>query len=215
MFGTLRTSFSWRCFQRKKPTTGKIEPISPSKREALVDDNDRTSASPADQQLDTSIIMVMKIRPQRWLATHEDKISRALSLYRCKVEVSEGQDIIAIFTDKDSRECLYDAICAGLLLIQVFERLNTTINIKIGINIIANEELADTLRKQTVYLASIAEHQLLVSSDAYEICGEDTRIVITEYHNSLTPTSSVFLVESLQPAYQKLIELQADKLSKA
>ena len=161
---------------------------------------------------DINLIMVMKIRPHRWLATHEERISSALSLYRCRVEVTDGQDIVAMFSAED---CLYDAVCAGLLLIEVFERLNTTINIKIGINLVTEPELIDACRKQTVYIASIAERQLLISRDVYNLCCEDSRILISEFHNSLTPTGSVFLVESLQPAYQKLIRLQAEKLSRS
>lgn len=162
----------------------------------------------------SSIILVMKIRPQRWLVEHEERISGALSLYRCKVEVSEGKDIVAMFSGTSPRECLYDAICAGLLLIQVFERLNTTINIKIGINFVPDLKQIGALRKQTVYIASIAERQLLLSKDAYQLCADDSRLIMSEHHNSLTPTSSVYLVECLQPAYQKLIALQALRLSK-
>jgi uncharacterized membrane protein affecting hemolysin expression len=161
-----------------------------------------------------SIILVMKIRPQRWLAAHEERISGALSLYRCKVEVSEGQDIVAMFSGANSKDCLYDAICAGLLLIQVFGRLNTTINIKIGINLVPDLKQVEAARKQTVYIASLAERQLLLSNDAYQLCFEDSRLVISEYYNSLMPIGSVYLVESLQPAYQKLIGLQALQLSK-
>lgn len=173
------------------------------------------AAQPAREAYDTHLIMVMKIRPHRWLATHEDRIASALSLYRCQVEVSDGQDIIAKFSAADAEDCFYDAICAGLLLIQVFERLNTTINIKIGINLVTASEHIDACRKQTVYIASIAERQLLISSDAYKICRGDPRLLITDFHNSLTPTGSVYQVESLQPAYQKLIELQAEKLSRS
>lgn len=177
--------------------------------------NDAAQPQPARKADDTHLIMVMKIRPHRWLATHEDRIASALSLYRCQVEVSDGQDIIAKFSAADAEDCFYDAICAGLLLIEVFERLNTTINIKIGINLVTASEHIDACRKQTVYIASIAERQLLISSDAYKICHGDPRLLITDFHNSLTPTGSVYQVESLAPAYQKLIELQAEKLSRS
>jgi uncharacterized membrane protein affecting hemolysin expression len=170
--------------------------------------------APKAEADNASIILVMKIRPHRWLAAHEERISGALSLYRCKVEVSEGQDIVAMFSGANAKDCLYDAICAGLLLIQVFGRLNTTINIKIGINLVPDLKQVEAARKQTVYIASLAERQLLLSNDAYQLCFEDSRLVISEYYNSLMPIGSVYLVESLQPAYQKLIGLQALQLSK-
>jgi hypothetical protein len=170
--------------------------------------------APEGEPDSASIILVMKIRPQRWLAAHEERISGALSLYRCKVEVSEGQDIVAMFSGANLKDCLYDGICAGLLLIQVFDRLNTTINIKIGINLVSDLKQIEAARKQTVYIASLAERQLLLSNDAYQLCSEDSRLVISEYYNSLMPIGSVYLVESLQPAYQKLIGLQALQLSK-
>lgn len=174
------------------------------------------SKQAAEAEADSAcIILVMKIRPQRWLVEHEERISSALSLYRCKVELSEGKDIVAMFSGANPRECLHDAICAGLLLIQVFDRLNTTINIKIGINLVPDLKQIEALRKQTVYIASIAERQLLLSNDAYQLCAKDSRLLISEYHNSLTPTGSVYLVESLQPAYQRLIGLQALQLSKS
>lgn len=162
-----------------------------------------------------SILLVMKIRPQRWLAANEERISNALSLYRCEVEVSEGQDIIATFLSTDRKAAVYDAICAGLLLIQVFNKLNTTINIKIGIHIEPDMEQLQASRKRTAYLASIAERQLLISEDTYALCQDDTRLVVSKFHNSLMPTGTVYLVESLQPTYQRLIELQADQLARS
>ena len=200
-------------FSIRQPQTDEALTLSSAEDSSATQTASNDTTRPAHETADTHLIMVMKIRPHRWLATHEDRIASALSLYRCQVEVSDGQDIVAIFSAADAEDCLYDAICAGLLLIQVFERLNTTINIKIGINPVTASERIEACRKQTVYIASIADRQLLISKDAYKICREDPRLLISDFHNSLTPTGSVYQVESLQPTYQKLIELQAEKLS--
>jgi len=196
-------------FSFKKP-----QPASDGFQTALQNhlDGEGEEQTSQDDAKDQKIILVMKIRPQRWLAANEERISNALSLYRCKVEVSEGQDIIATFTSADASAALYDAICSGLLLIQVFEKLNTTINIKIGIHTESGIEQIDASRKKTAYISSIAERQLLISDETYNLCRNDSRLVVSEFHSSLIPTGSVYLVECLQPSYQKLIMLQADQL---
>ncbi len=213
--------FVWACadliflglFSLKQPQTDHTRNQGSAEASETIQASNHNATQPESETNNAQLIMVMKIRPHRWLATHEERISSALSLYRCQVEVSDGQDIIAMFSAADPEDCLYDAVCAGLLLIRVFEKLNTTINIKIGINPVAAPEHIDANRKQTVYIAVIAERQLLISHDAYKICCDDPRLLISDFHNSLTPTGSVYLIESLQPAYQKLIELQAEKLA--
>lgn len=161
-----------------------------------------------DTEIRDVCVLVVRIRPARLLDTWRAKIGRALSLYGGVLTESEGDDISAVFSTHDQ---VFQAICGGLLLKSMAKRIGPPIKFNGAIhNAPAND--SSVARKHASYLASITEDMLLTSHRVYSEISSSDKVVLQEFHSSLTPDGEVYSVTSLSESNQKLIDRQAARM---
>ena len=151
-------------------------------------------------------ILVIKVRPARQLEANIDRITRALSLYRGEVEITDGDDFVITFTTSDQ---VFQAICCGLLIQAIMRQTRGSIHVKLGLHVAALTRGEDTFKatKHATYLASISDDKLLVSRQARNKMGNSDRVALEPFHSSLTPDGEVYCMKSLTNT--ELIERQA------
>lgn len=158
-------------------------------------------------------ILVIKVRPARQLHTWFDTIEKALTLHRAESELTNGDDILVVFRSDDQ---VFQSVCCGLLVRAMMKLTRGNSQVKLGMHTIeATEDTRafEKAKKHATYLASISEGRLLTSRQVFQLAGANTdRMMLTEFHSSLTPDGEVFFVESLNPANQVLIDKQAMQL---
>jgi uncharacterized membrane protein affecting hemolysin expression len=168
-----------------------------------------------------AIILVIKLRPARLLPQHLQRIRKALSLYGGEMAPLDGDNVVVTFSQRDP---FFQAICAGLLVLEIFRLIGAPIIVKLGMQVAArtapdsgqtaapNSVALANARKHASYLASIADSRLLTSQQFYAQVSDPGRFIISPYHSSLTPDGLVFQVEALDPTHQVLIQGQARQL---
>ncbi len=119
------------------------------------DDEDHIVSS---KVLDKSLL-VLKIRPARYLNIYVDRIVAALDYYEGDVSQMSGDELVVNF---DSVE---DAVTAGLLVKKLIDRLSGSITFGGAIDLVASADKSK-LKKQNGFLASIASGNLLLTTAA-------------------------------------------------
>ena len=157
--------------------------------------------------------LVLKLRPVRLLTRNLPVIHQALSLYGGQVrQVSD--DLIVTF---DQANQLSQAVCSGLLTIELFN--NANIQIKAALHQasdIEDDAAVEKARKHTSYLASMAEDNLLTSKQiATQLRSNDDesnseKYQLANFHSTMTPDGEVYVITGFEN--QSLIEAQALKL---
>ena len=175
-----------------------------------------TETESAEAVIETSepatTILVFKVRPSRLALTYRDKIEKALALYAGELDATEGDDIVIYFDKSDQ---LFQAICSGLLVLEIFNQANSPITIKAGMHQVSDSQVAtdfETAKKHATYLASITEKQLLTSRHVREIISLSDQYEIQPFHSSMTPDGEVFCIDALLD--QDLIDEQVNYLAK-
>jgi len=189
--------------QTPKPTTSNIAA------------EDTVAAAPVKPtRVTTPLVMVAKIRPARLLPDHIRHIRKALSLYGGDLAPLEGDNMMINFNREDA---IFQAICSGLLLLEMFRVIGAPISLKVGLDaasLPADNALTalGNARKHASYLASMADNKLLISIQAFRQISAPERYVITPYHSALSPDGQVFSVDGLDADHQRLIHSQARQL---
>ncbi|HIG41306.1 MAG: hypothetical protein ABGY96_14565 [bacterium] len=161
------------------------------------------------QQVTSTTILVLKIRPVRLLPEHQHQIDQALTLYAGEPQATGSDDIEIHFNHADQ---LFQATCSGLLILALFHQLETPIVIKAGMHQIDRGNTSDFEkgRKHASYLASISENQLLTSRIIREAIASSDQYDLKPFHSSMTPDGEVYCIDGL--TNQALIEGQARQL---
>jgi hypothetical protein len=154
--------------------------------------------------------LVLKLRPARLLAKNLPKIRQAISLYGGRVE-QVGDDLLVTF---DQANQLFQAVCSGLLTIELFS--NSNIQIKAALHQardVKDNEAVEKARKHTSYLASMAEHSFLTSKQVATLLqtadkkSDAEKYQLTNFHSTMTPDGEVYMITGLEN--QALIKAQA------
>ena len=158
--------------------------------------------------------LVLKLRPARLLTQNLPKIHQALSLYGGRVE-QVGDDLLVTF---DQANQLFQAVCSGLLTIELFSHTNIHIKAALHQARDANDDVAvEKARKHTSYLASMAEESFLTSKQVATLLqmtdseSNAENYQLTNFHSTMTPDGEVYIITGLEN--QALIEAQALKLN--
>lgn len=159
-------------------------------------------------EIKTVCVLVLRIRPRRLTGDYRDRIARALSLYGGVITNPEGDDISAIFSARDQ---VFQAICGGLLVKSMIDRIGPPLTFNAGIHSAPANDFT-MAQKHASYLASIAEDWLLTSQRIHDEVSENNTVLMQEFHSSLTPDGEVYSVVSLTAPNQSLIDRQADRL---
>ena len=167
-----------------------------------------------------TVVLVIKLQPARLLSQHMQRIQKALSLYGAELAPLDGDHVVATFSRRDP---VFQAICAGLLLLEIFQLIGEPVIVKLGMQVAdrtthdSNQTAAPAAlanaRKHASYLASIADSRLLTSQQVYAQVSDPELFIIKPFQSSLTPDGLVFQVEALDPAHQGLILAQARQLA--
>lgn len=171
------------------------------------------TSGPISEPIVERTFLVLKLRPARLLAKNLSKIHQALSLYGGGVE-QVSDDLLVTF---DQPNQLFQAVCSGLLTIELFGDANIQIKAALHQARDINDKAAvEKARKHTSYLASMAEENLLTSKQIairLQANGEsDTETYqLTNFHSTMTPDGEVYVINGLEN--QTLIEAQALKLN--
>ena len=155
-------------------------------------------------------MLALKIRPSRLLPRYNERIKATLALYNGQLEHYENGDILVYFNKSDQ---LFQAICAGLLILAIFRRVDAPITIKAGLHQVKDRNITgdfDKARKHTSYLASISDNQLLVSRSTHELIQASPQYNCQAFHGSMAPDGEVFCIDGL--TNQALIESQAKQI---
>jgi uncharacterized membrane protein affecting hemolysin expression len=194
---------------------GRSQPPSDS----LSDDTDHIVAEARPQfagvsGAETQVVMVAKLLPARLLPEHIQRIAKALSLYGGELAPLEGDNMVINFSRNDA---IYQAICSGLLLIEMFRVIDAPIRLNVALDM-GSDATIDAVntpgnaRKHASYLASMADNKLLVSVQVFKQINTSKRCVIQPYQSALSPDGQVFEVEGLDTDQQRLIHNQARQL---
>ena len=156
-----------------------------------------------------SYILVVKIRPTRYVKAHQKVLNAAVSMYEGTLDHATTEELVAQF---DTNDALFKAICCGLLLRKLMHMLPGQKTFGGAINSIdlVSEGGSATNRKNASYLASIAEGALLVCPSDSEIEQLTFRVSLEQYHHSLIDREDLLLV--VATANQVSINAQADIL---
>jgi len=164
---------------------------------------------PEPRVIERTTILVIKIRPARLIATHEAGISRALSLYRGDIELTEGGDFVVTFQTETQ---VFEAIRAAMLVHSLLRLGRDHTTVKMGLHTAATPSAVPKAKKQATYMASISENQLLASTEIRDCLDGSASVSLLEFHSSLTPDGEAWYVDSIDPQSQELIARQAKQL---
>lgn len=170
---------------------------------------DELEAESEVPELEAGALLVLKIEPARLTETHRELMLAAAGVYGGKPV--DGVDEIAVQFRQDQAN--FSAVCAGLLIQTLVERLGKPLKFKLGLHWADDFGDLDQALKHTSYLASISEQGVLVSKyfvDISSTTNQDHEIYFAPYRSSLAPDGEVFEAESGHN--QSLISQQAEQL---
>ena len=164
--------------------------------------------SPESRSMDTNVAeqpltesscwLTIKLKPDRLVDAHREKLTQAFLLYSGNAQ-TRGDDITVIFS---TGAHIQNSLCCALLIKAITDLLPGNISFKAGLDMGADEDAAP---KHAAYLASISEHQLLVSRRVFQQHQGFEGIQLTELHHSAVGEGEVYLVT----ASNELIKQQA------
>ena len=152
---------------------------------------------------DEECILVVRIRPARYLERHFSRFFEAAGLYQGIVEQTSTEELVIHFEGPDAS---YRASCAGLLIRQLARLIGGRISFGGTLNMIGDDP--ERIRKAASYLASIAEGELLLAGEPGSLCD---RAQLQSFHHSLVDSKDVRRITSV--ISQQMLEDQAMELS--
>ena len=135
-------------------------------------------------------ILVVRIRPARYLDKYFDSFFGAAKLYHGVVEQTTPEELVIHF---DSRDAMYMATCTGLLIKQLADSAKVNISFGGTLDVLSGDP--EKQRKSASYLSSMADGELLVAGGGNLIQG---RATLQSYHHSLLDSDNVFRVAELE-----------------
>ena len=155
-------------------------------------------------QHDDVCCLIVKVKPNRLIDAHRDKLARACALYSGNQE-THGDDVMVTFR---SGQHIQNSVCCALLIKAITELLPGKLSFNAGLDVGDDEE---AVRKHAAYLAGISEQQLLVSRRIYHhqegLSGQNVKLKETQH--PLASDGEVFTAEESDT----LIRNQAVQLS--
>jgi hypothetical protein len=147
-------------------------------------------------------ILVVRIRPARYMENHFDKFFEAAGLYQGIVEQTTTEELVIHFEGPDAS---FRATCAGLLIQKLAGHIGGSITFGGTLNLVGDDP--EKVRKAASYLASISEGELLLAGEASSI---SERAELQAFHHSLVDSKDVRRVTSV--VSQAMLENQAEEL---
>jgi uncharacterized membrane protein affecting hemolysin expression len=162
-----------------------------------------------ETQDQSTVILVLKLRPARLIEKHRTNLNRGIGLYGGQIMDHDGDDLLILFTGSNA---IFNSACAALLLLSLVELLGPPLKLKVGMHWLSDtsdDVVLEKATKHASYLASIGEQAVLVSRVYVQSIGanEHSEIEYDAFHSSLTPDGEVFQVKSVKN--QELINRQA------
>lgn len=170
-----------------QPILGKIRTPVQEDPSGYPEDGEAVQAPDATNQ--EECILVVRIRPARYLENHFDRFFKAAGLYDGIVEQTTTEELVIHFEDSDA---LYKATCTGRLMQALAVRLGGKISFGGTLNLL--EDDPEKIRKSASYLASIAGGELLLSGNADSL---RDRVELQTFHHSLVDSPDVRRVAAL------------------
>lgn len=152
---------------------------------------------------DRCTLLVLKIKPARLVPL--DGINKACLLYGGQLETASDEEWLITF---DTDEQLSRSLCCGLLIKEITMLQTRKLHFKAGIDSGSVDELP-MLRKQASYLASVSDQNLVVSQqvnkEIHDVSVEPIpgKIVLHQFHSSLTADGGVYVVDSQDSLVQQ------------
>ena len=148
--------------------------------------------------------LVVRIRPAQHLARHFDQFFAAAEQFSGILEQTTPEELIIHF---DGEDTMFSAASTGVLIRQLSEILQGKMNFG-GTLDLAGED-SDKRRKAASYLASIADHDLLIAGGEWLLEG---RATLQTFHHSLVDSEDLRRVAEIDN--QDHLRLTAETLSK-
>lgn len=165
----------------------------------------RDEPTQTEPPTDNRSTLAIKIKPARLVPLAA--IGKACSLYNGQLETLSDEEWLLTF---DKADQLFRSIRCGLLIREIVKLQPGNLYFKGGIDSASADDLP-MLRKQSSYLASVSDENLLVSKRVNRQLQEhysETGIAAQQFHSSLIADDEVFYVENPDA----LLERQAMQL---
>lgn len=166
---------------------------------------DAESSLEAEPVINERTLLAIKIRPARLAPT--ESIARACTLYNGKLDKISDEEWCLSF---DTSDQLGKSVRCGLLIKKIVDLQARKLSFKAGIDAAPKEDMS-MLRKQTSYLASLSDQNLLVSQGVNaQILKSRLSPMIKSlpFHSSASTDGKVYYLESTDT----LLEQQANQL---